>query len=42
MSLRELMFKCTTLENEVEIMRAEILAEGGVVFGTHRFPETPL
>ena len=31
------MFKCTTLENEVEIMRAEILAKEGVVFGTHRF-----
>ena len=38
MSIRELMFKCTTLENEIELMQAEILADGGVVYGTHRFP----
>ena len=36
-SLGDLMFKCITLENEIEVMRAEILAQGGKAFGTHRF-----
>ena len=37
MNLMKLMFKCTTLENRVEITHAEILAQGGVVFDTPRF-----
>ena len=37
MSIGDLMFKCTTLGNEIEAMRTEIWAQGGIVFGTHRF-----
>ena len=37
MSLGALLFKCATLENDIEVMRTEILAQGGLVFGTHRF-----
>ena len=37
MSLGDLVFKCTTLENEIDVIRAEIWVQGGSVFGTHRF-----
>ena len=37
MSLGDLLFKCATLENDIEVMRAEIRAQGGIVFGTTRF-----
>ena len=37
MSLGDLLFKCATLENDIEVMRAEIRAQGGIVFGTNRF-----
>ena len=37
MGIGDLLFKCTTLENEIEVMCVEIRAQGGIVFGTHRF-----
>ena len=36
-TLGGLLHKCTTLENEVESMCANIHAQGGVVFGTHHY-----
>jgi hypothetical protein len=37
MTLRDLAFKLTTLENQMKTMQESFESEGGVVFGTHRF-----
>ena len=36
-SLGQLLYKCTTLKNQVGMLHASIHAQGGVVFGTHQF-----
>ena len=37
MSLGDLVFKCTMIEHEIEVLRAEMWAQGGIISGTHWF-----